>query len=615
VTLSSIFKARLLLGTMCLVALWPRLSAASVSIEIDGVDSEIKRNVQAFLSLERYAKSDDLDAATVERIAERVPREVRAALKPFGYYEPAVESRVEAVAGSRTDWRAKIKIDVGKPVLIEAIEIKVVGPGADDRIFREIKARAGIRHGQRLNHATYERVKGDLQRGAASYGYLDAALTRNELLVDPPNFKASAHIELATGKRYRFGATDIKQEVIDESLMRRYLRYHEGGDFDATALLRTQFALDDSQYFSSVEVLPGDRDTENLSVPVIIQAQPVTKNRYSIGAGYGTDTRGRGTLGWENRRINRKGHRARIEIKGSSVAQTVQGSYVIPVGDPALEKIGVDLTFGRVELADTTTTGTTLRPGLTQVLGRWQRVFFVTIDNTTVTKAQGSGVRTEHLLIPGISYASIPAGFIGQPVAGQGVFAELTGSHSALGSNANYLRLRVEDERSFDLSAHWRLLLRAEIGVSVVQNFSELPASQRFFAGGDRSVRGFALNDLSPLELQKDATGQPLLDPSGNPIYLKTGGRHLLVGSVEIERDLPRHFALAAFIDGGNSINSFHDRLLYSVGVGLRWKLPAVSIGIDIAQSISKTDFVVNGVITERSLGPRLHLNIQPIFK
>jgi translocation and assembly module TamA len=158
-------------------------------------------------------------------------------------------------------------------------------------------------------------------------------------------------------------------------------------------------------------------------------------------------------------------------------------------------------------------------------------------------------------------------------------------------------------------------LLRGEIGISAVQNFSELPASQRFFAGGDRSVRGFALNDLSPLELQKDASGQALLDSSGHPIYLKTGGRNLAVGSIEIERDLPRNFAIAAFMDGGNAINSFHDRLMYSVGLGFRWKLPAVSIGIDVAQSISKADVVVNGIITQRSLGPRLHLNIQPIFK
>ena len=40
---------------------------------------------------------------------------------------------------------------------------------------------------------------------------------------------------------------------------------------------------------------------------------------------------------------------------------------------------------------------------------------------------------------------------------------------------------------------------RAELGVSWVDDvISSLPASQRFFAGGDRSVRGFDLNELSP---------------------------------------------------------------------------------------------------------------------
>jgi hypothetical protein len=36
--------------------------------------------------------------------------------------------------------------------------------------------------------------------------------------------------------------------------------------------------------------------------------------------------------------------------------------------------------------------------------------------------------------------------------------------------------------------------------------------------------------------------------------------------------------------------------------MGIRYRLPAISIGIDIAKPLSA------------NLGPRLHLNIQPIF-
>ena len=38
--------------------------------------------------------------------------------------------------------------------------------------------------------------------------------------------------------------------------MRRFLRFQEGDPYNGTQLLRTQFALDDSLYFSQVEVDP-----------------------------------------------------------------------------------------------------------------------------------------------------------------------------------------------------------------------------------------------------------------------------------------------------------------------------------------------------------------------
>ncbi len=575
-------KSTFLALLACATGLLSHQAAADISIEVTGIDGDMKRNVLTFLSLQRYAARDDLEADTVDRISQRAPSEVRSALRPFGYYDPKVTSTLSR-EGNR--WRARIEVDPGAPVIVKQVDLQITGPGENDRIFKAALARSTLKVGQQLNHADYERVKGDLERSAAAFGYLDAKLERHELIVDPKGLGASAHLLLDTGQRYRFGATTIKQDVIDDGLMRKYLRYQEGQYYDTTSLLRTQFSLDDSQYFSSIEVLPRARNGETLTVPVDIQGTANRRNRYSIGAGYGTDTKFRGTLAWDDRLVNRHGHRAHLEIKASAITQELDANYIIPVGDPALEKFSVESTYGRSTRGDITTTGLVVKPGLTQVRGNWQRVFFVQV-NRTISRTDFTRT-SDFSLIPGISYASIPPGIFGQPVAGRGLYVELSGSHAALGSNSNFLRFFIQDDQRFDLSKKWHLLLRGQLGVSLVSEFSELPAFERFFAGGDRSVRGFALNDLSPV----DANGQ------------KVGGRDLLVGSVEIERDLPRNFAVAAFFDAGNAMNSFGTPLEYSAGLGVRFKLPAVSIGVDVAQALSRTD-----------LGPRLHLNIQPVF-
>lgn len=571
------------LATLALLSTW-QPACADIDVVIEGVDKEIEANLRVFLSLQRYRDYDDLSVDTVERLHERTPVEVRQALRPFGYYEPTVQPSIERLPNGR-DWRVTLRIDPGPPVLLEETNVEVTGPGAEESMFRDLIADSELKPGRRLSHGAYDRLKGDLQRTALGSGFLDARYLRHELLVDPPSRRAWAYLVLETGQRYRFGATEIEQDAIDQQLVRKYLRYQEGDYFEAARLLTTQFALDDTQYFSTVEIQPGARDPETLTVPVSIRAQPSKKNKYTVGVGYGTDTRFRGTLAWDNRRLNRRGHRSRVELLGSDNKQAFEAHYVVPVGDPALEHVGLDWTVSREELADLDVTSTEVTPNLTQIRGKWQRVLFVTFERSRSESPDES--TSANFLMPGISFARLPAGFSGDSslVLAGGLYAELIGSHSALGSDADFLQLHVQDERVFDLSTLWHLVVRAEIGLSAVADFSELPGSRRFFAGGDRSVRGFGLNELSPF------------DADGN----RTGGRHLYVGSIEIERDLPRRFGVAVFFDAGNAVNKLGDSVEYSVGVGFRWRIPVVTLGIDVAQALSRS-----------GVGPRLHLNIQP---
>lgn len=246
-------------------------AAAGIEVDVQGVNEEMKTNVLIFLSLQRYRERNDLTPDTLERLHDRVDREVRQALRPYGHYEPKVTSDVTRV--NEKDWRVAVNIEPGPPVILRKKTVEVTGPGANEAMFRTIIDSSPLREGQRLDHGAYDKLKGDLQRTAVSSGFLDAKLVRNELMVDPPNHAASATIELRTGQRYRFGATTVEQDAIRPQLANRYLRYKEGDYFDTVALLRTQFALDDSQYFSTVEVVPGTRDQEALVVPITIRAQ------------------------------------------------------------------------------------------------------------------------------------------------------------------------------------------------------------------------------------------------------------------------------------------------------------------------------------------------------
>jgi translocation and assembly module TamA len=98
-----------------------------------------------------------------------------------------------------------------------------------------------------------------------------------------------------------------------------------------------------------------------------------------------------------------------------------------------------------------------------------------------------------------------------------------------------------------------------------------MPVSLRFFAGGDRSVRGYAYQSLGP----KNESGKV------------TGGKNLLVGSIEIERHIYKDWGIAVFYDAGNAFNSLSNITLFQgAGIGLRYYSPVGALKLDLARQI-----------------------------
>ena len=612
------------------VLLLARPAAAEIRVEVNGVDSDLRRNVLALLSLEHYKDRDRIEPDAVARLFRRVDGEVRDALRPFGYYEPVIQSTLTAEDEPR-NWRVQITIKPGEPVLVDNVSISIRGAGANDPVFERVATGNALVKGARLEHPAYEKVKTDLQSAAATFGYLDARLLRNELQVDPTAHRANVIIELETGERYRFGATTIEQNAIRDSQIRRYLRYHEGEPYDAGKLLRTQFALDDSQFFSSVDMLIGQRDPVTHIVPIQITAK-AARSSYAFGAGYATDTGARGTISWLNPRINDRGHRMRVSLQISQTTQNINARYDVPFGDPVLEKMSLQFidqtqqigsnvytqtvvpapvapnTGFATSSAEIDTREVSLTPSISFSTGRWQRVFAAKFAHDVTSDAIDNR-KVDNLVVPSIVVAAIPEGYLGEDLFSRSLYAQLDGSLSALGAKANFLRLDVRSEQVFNLSRLWHLLLRGEIGISAVHNFDELPAAYRFFAGGDRSVRGFGYNDLSPLRTVEQigviASGPGQGGPFDRFVSQRIGGRHLLTGTVEFERDLPRNLGVAVFSDFGNALDRLDDKLAIAVGVGFRWRLPVVTVGIDVAKALHAPGF-------DTLPGARLHLNISP---
>src|SRR5580698_8386613 len=111
---------------------------ASIRVDIDGVDADLRRNVQALLSLERYKDRERIEPEAVQRLYERADEEVRSALRPFGYYEPKISTSIQPEDAQHV-WHVRIQIEPGVPVIVESVSIVVQGPGGQDPVFLRLK--------------------------------------------------------------------------------------------------------------------------------------------------------------------------------------------------------------------------------------------------------------------------------------------------------------------------------------------------------------------------------------------------------------------------------------------------------------------------------------------
>jgi translocation and assembly module TamA len=132
--------------------------------------------------------------------------------------------------------------------------------------------------------------------------------------------------------------------------------------------------------------------------------------------------------------------------------------------------------------------------------------------------------------------------------------------------------VRLKWIRSF--FENYRFITRTDLGATWADSVLDLPASRRYFAGGDNSIRGWALDVLGPNNpLNNDAVG----------------GRYLAVGSLELERRIKGNWSGAVFTDFGNAFDpDFTREVKVGAGAGVRWRSPIGQIRMDVAFALSK---------------------------
>jgi translocation and assembly module TamA len=553
-----------------------RAQEVPVALAIDGVSGAMLDNVRAYLTIAELAEEDTAPAERVRRAHRQARAEIERALQPFGHYTPTLRLRLDT---GEDGWTARYRIEPGPQTRIAALELALTGPGAEEPALRRIIADSALAPGEPLHHAEYSATKRDLIETAVESGYLDAEFRHSTLEVRPQAAEADIRLVLATGPAYHFGEVRVEQTILDKDLVARLVPVATGDRLTSARLLDLQFALSGSDYFQRVNVdiqrararpLPGAGE-DAVAVPVVVQTEPRPPRKYSLGFGYGTDTGARVSAGMEFRHINRHGHRIRTDMLVSEVRQNYGASYQVPIGNVRTDHMTFSGTYQRAELGDGISRKYSLGVSRDRQWHGWQRSLYTRyaieryefVDDT----------RKSRLLTPGISLSRTRTDDPIRVRNGWSVYGDVHGAHEDVLANVSFTQVRTRLQAVFGLGTRVRLLGRVEAGADFTQGLGKLPASERFFAGGDRSVRGYAYQSLAP-------------EQDGEVV----GGQYLAAGSVEADLRVMGNWGVAAFYDLGNAANDWPPEPKAGAGGGLRWFSPIGTIRLDYAVPLDDPD-------------------------
>ena len=579
-----------LLSLLCTSLFCAAVSAAEVaSVRIEGLDEAMTTNVRETISLQDVV-GREVSEPRLEYLLRAAEDETRAALEPFGRYSP--EIRIQDSRGAGDTVSVVIAVVPGPPVRVRESVVAIEGEGAEDRYLAEDLQAFRPQIGDEFDHALYEGSKARITRRLAERGYFDADFVSRRVEVTRAEAAADIDLRWDSGLRYAMGPLTFEQTpkpAIRDSLLEQLIYWEQGDYYHQGRLDRLRQSLVELDYFSRVDVESHPESAIDGEVPVTVKLTPAPRSIYSTGFSYGTDSGFGIGLGLERRYLNSRGHKGEARLDWSERRKTVGLQHRIPAfaWREGWYTTGLQFSDEQTDYIDTRRTELVFsrsgrynrRLNLTASVHALRERWAYAYDSLTRFDA-GTLYRETTLVYPSLRAEYIDVDDRFQPRRGFGGSATLRGGlASGEDSSGAFGQLHVQASWFKGLGARSRLIVRGEAGSTFAGEVVDIPPSLRFYAGGDRSVRGYAWREIGPR----------IPAAPGRTAYA-LGARNVLVGSAEFEQYFNDTWGMAVFADSGSAFDDTPDRFRTGVGVGLRWRSPVGPLRLDIARGLDDPD-------------------------
>ena len=594
--------------------------ADEIEYEVNGVEEPILTNVINHVTGFRLGSAAKLNSRLRRKLIEDTTNGTKKALRPYGYFNPAVAVDIRAVETGK--WVVRVGINPGPPVRIMELQIAVTGPGKELSEVIRWKKDFPLNEGKVLKQPLWDKAKLDVIEELEANGYLSAAFSRHVIRVDPVANTARLDLLLETGPQALIGTVTFKQDILNDGVLASLQRFRTGDAYSIWLLGKFRLDLWRSGYFEDIRIVERrDLLVDPPRVDIEVDFVPRKKNSYQSTIGFGTDTLARLQFRWGRHLLSPRGDNFDIGFgwQQRNNEYSLQANYRLPretrtqqfwIAQYGIKSEKRSLTvspdnspdnsfdiargsFDDYSLSFGNTRVRNLKNGYEQLfetvyvqylkenhnfqfIDNIQPVAGVLLFSDPVDQFVGSNSQS---VIAGLDWDWPEIRGTGFDTTGHHERAWIFTSNDVWGSDANFSQIFLSSRFNKRLGNRWKLLLRAEAGYSKAKtrdfeiaseagnlglSVTELPYLYRFKAGGSRSVRGYAFESLDNNSL---------------------GSNNVLTASAEVEYLFRDNWSLAAFADTGNAFNDWSKPALkFGSGVGLRWYSVIGALRLDVAK-------------------------------
>ena len=369
----------------------------------------------------------------------------------------------------------------------------------------------------------------------------------------------------------------LGQNRTRESVIDRRIKLKPDDPLSLGKMLETQQGLYSTGVFELVRVTPQNPEGNALYQNVLVRVQEARPVTVRYGFGYQEREKVRGILALSDLNLLGLGRRVDLSLRGSAIEQ----AGVLSFQQPQVRFLPVDsyLTFSGSKKQEVSF-------DVRRVDGAYQYSRSINdhtwgllryrFTNVLVSNASADLIREEtprNLSTVSAIYVNDTRDNYLDPEKGFFTSTDLSITSKLprrLLPGGHYFSLFTQNSYYRRLTGP--LLMASSLRFGILHPFAgdrSIPISERFFAGGGSTLRGFDTDLAGPLGLNNE------------PI----GGNALLIGNLELRVPLVSRLELAAFYDGGNVFTSVSAIRLsdvsHTVGIGLRVKTPFGPIRVD----------------------------------